>query len=137
MTEPQLLACLIVDLCGFSKLQEEDEVAAIETVYRLRRIGQREVEDRGGRLVNAFADNLFCVLPSVDLAQDAARAIDAKIPISAGIGWGWLRLDGLDIWGVQMSRASKLGEDKAKRDEILLTDVAQASTRGQGFSSTS
>lgn len=122
-----LAAPLVIDMCGFTRLMAEEGVAAaMAAVARLREVGRAAIEAEGGTLVNAFADNLFAVMPSVGAAHRAAVAIGAAIAISAGIGWGELVIDGLDIWGDEMNAASKLGEDVARCGEILLTEAALA-----------
>lgn len=120
-------APLVIDMCGFTRLMAgEGVVAAMAAVARLREVGWAAIEAEGGQLVNAFADNLFGVMPSVGAARRAAQAILSQIPASAGIGWGQLVIDGLDIWGDEMNAASRLGEDVAKCGEVLLTEAANA-----------
>lgn len=125
-----LAAPLVIDMCGFTQRMAEDETPdkarAREAVYAMRDLGRAAIEAEGGTLVNAFADNLFAVMPSVRAAVRASEAIGALIPVSAGIGWGPLVIDGLDIWGDEMNAASDLGEEVAGRGEILLTEPAQA-----------
>ena len=49
-----------------------------------------------------------------------------RIRIAVGIGWGYmLDLDGTDIYGDEVNRASKLGEDLANPGEILVTHAAR------------
>lgn len=119
-------AILVVDMCGFSELMDQQgEGAATAAVERLRELGAAVVEAGGGRVVNAFADNLFCVLPTVQAAVRAVEAIGAVIPISAGIGFGHALIQGPDIWSVEMNRASRLGEDIAGAGQMLLTEAAK------------
>lgn len=119
-------AVLIVDLCGFSKhMKRRGRPAAKARVYRMRALGRAIIEAQGGTLVNAFADNLFAVLPDVHAAVKAATEIQAIAEVSAGIGVGDIEIDGPDIWANEMNAASKLGEDLAGRGQILLTPAAQ------------
>lgn len=125
-----IAAPLVIDMCGFTRLMAEDKThdkaKAREAVYVMRDLGRAAIEAEGGTLVNAFADNLFAVMPSVRAAYRASEAIGALVSVSAGIGWGELIIDGLDIWGDEMNAASRLGEDVAKCGQILLTDAASA-----------
>jgi class 3 adenylate cyclase len=78
------------------------------------------------------------VFDTADHAVAAARLIqrdvrvanealpeDEEVGVSIGIGYGELLLVGPDdAWGEEMNLASKLGEDLADCDQILLTEAA-------------
>jgi class 3 adenylate cyclase len=101
------------------------------------------VRDNGGRTIKTVADDLFAVFPTpgdaVEAALDIHRAFaavneavpcDQDIHGSIGIGFGpTLLLDEADLFGHEVNLASKLGEDLACGDEILLTPAAAQALR--------
>jgi class 3 adenylate cyclase len=129
-------AVLVLDMTGFSRLtQAFGIVEFLLKIRRLRRIADRMVADRGGDVIKAEADNLFCLFPSAAEALAAARGILSELPegvyASIGIGYGPMLLIGDDdMMGNEVNLASKLGEDVADNGEILLTDAARAALSG-------
>jgi adenylate cyclase len=120
-------AVLVVDMTGFAReTQLRGIVAYLALIRGMRRAAAPAVEGRGGRVVKAEADNLFCVLDRTADAVDAAREIVAAHDTSIGIGYGYVLDVGDDVWGNEVNLASKLGEDIAERGEILLTEAACA-----------
>ena len=119
-------AVLVLDMSGFAReTQLRGIVAYLATLRELRRVATPAVDGRGGAVVKAEADNLYCVFERVPDAIDAGREIMASHG-AAGIGIGYGRvLDvGDDVWGNEVNLASKLGEDLAVAGEILLTEAA-------------
>jgi class 3 adenylate cyclase len=108
--------------------------------YRMRSLSAPLVSAHRGRIVKAEADNLYCLFPDVAEAIAASAAIgrrmeaanealadDRKLYASIGIGYGRiLNIGDRDFYGDEVNFASKLGEDIAKRGEILLTQGAFA-----------
>ncbi len=96
------------------------------------------VNDHGGRVVKQEADNLFAVFQTVTDAIDGAvdilkafAAVNTGLPdeqdLYAGIGIGYgktLLVGEDDLYGSEMNLACKLGEDLARRGEVLLTTSA-------------
>ncbi|MCL6522184.1 MAG: FtsW/RodA/SpoVE family cell cycle protein [Firmicutes bacterium] len=133
-----------IDL-GFFNLQGS-EVAKLAMVMVLEDRLQPLIERWDGRLVRAEADNLYAVFPDVTAAVRCAEAMvqttneaNALLPpaddlfISVGIGYGDLLVVGDDLFGDEMNLASKLGEDLAQRDEILLTPAARAAVTASSW----
>ncbi len=92
-----------------------------------------------GRLVKVEADSLLLVFPDATRACRAVIAMAAalerlnrakpeseRVEFSFGIGFGALLDLGRDVLGLEVNLASKLGEDRARRGEILLTEAAAA-----------
>ena len=92
-----------------------------------------------GRLVKVEADSLLLVFPDVTRACRAVIAMAAalerlnrgkpeseRVEFSFGIGFGEMLDLGRDVLGLEVNLASKLGEDRARRGEILLTEAAVA-----------
>jgi adenylate cyclase len=120
-------AILVIDMAGFSRLTcERGIVAALLAIRQLQVIGLDEIESHGGELVKTDADNLYAVFPDAAAAYLCAQVIAARIPAAAGIGYGRILLLEGDLFGEEVNRASKLGEDTAGAGEILLTEAAAA-----------
>lgn len=132
-------AVMVLDMSGFSRTTQRHGVAAfLLMVHQMKRLALPEIEDHGGLLIKAEADNLYCLFDDTDNAVRAARSImrqlnaanmvlpeERKLYASIGIGYGEvLNIDDEDIFGDEMNLTCKLGEDVAQRSEILLTEGA-------------
>jgi class 3 adenylate cyclase len=141
-------AVLVLDMSGFSRTtQLRGIVAFLLMIHRMRQIVTPVIEDHGGLVIKAEADNLLCLLESVEDAVQAARTLIARLDgdnklcaegrqiyVSVGIGWGRiLNVDEEDLFGDEVNLASKLGEDLAQRSEVLLTPAAQAQAAAAGI----
>ena len=141
-------AVLVLDMSGFSRTtQLRGIVAFLLMIQRMRRIVTPVIEAHDGLVIKAEADNLLCLLNSVEAAVSAARALihhlnsdnvtcgdDRRIYVSIGIGWGRiLNIDEDDLFGDEVNLASKLGEDLAKDSEVLLTPAAQVEAERAGI----
>lgn len=121
-------AILVCDLAGFSALCEAEGIdAGMRRVSRFRATAAVLIEGHRGTLVKAWGDNIAAVFSTVEAAKACAQALTAVFPCGSGVGYGELILDSPsgDVWGVEMNRACKLGEDVAKAGEVLLTDAAR------------
>jgi class 3 adenylate cyclase len=92
-----------------------------------------------GRLVKVEADSLLLTFPDAATACRAALAMSPaiarlnrgtpaseRVAFSFGIGFGEVLDLGHDLLGLEVNLASKLGEDRARPGEILLTSGAVA-----------
>ena len=92
-----------------------------------------------GRLVKVEADSLLLAFPDAERACRAALAMwpaiarlnrgqpaSERVAFSFGIGFGEVLDLGDDLLGLEVNLASKLGEDRARPGEILLTPGAVA-----------
>jgi adenylate cyclase len=135
----QTSAIFVLDMCGFSRLTVEYGIIHyLALIRRMQRVALPLVDRAGGRLLKTEADNVFAVFSDVPEAVGVAREIvsqlrranvvmpkDWDVHVSIGIGYGPLLLVGEhDAFGSEMNLASKLGEDTAKAEEILLTEAA-------------
>ena len=97
------------------------------------------VARHGGRLVKVEADSLLLAFPDAEAACRAALAMmpaiarqnrgrppSERLAFSFGIGFGEVLDLGHDLLGLEVNLASKLGEDRARPGEILLTPGAVA-----------
>lgn len=133
-------AVLFTDLSGFSR-----QVAAFGIVHFLQIIFEQKrlllpIADRhDGILVKVEADSLLLIFKRATSAIQCAvemqhacqaynqtRAPEERVLLCAGIGFGRiLRIGDRDVYGQEVNAASKLGEDTAKADEILVTSAAR------------
>jgi adenylate cyclase len=134
-------AILVLDMCGFSRLTARHGVIFyLAMIRQMHACAIPAVRDNGGRTIKTVADDLFAVFPTPQDAVEAAldihrafAAVNEAVPcdqdIHGSIGIGYrptLLLDDADLFGHQVNLASKLGEDLACGDEILLTPAAAA-----------
>jgi len=97
------------------------------------------VARHGGRLVKVEADSLLLVFEDAGRACRAVIAMGAalerlnrgkpeseQIDFSFGVGFGEVLDLGHDVLGLEVNLASKLGEDRARPGEVLLTEAAVA-----------
>jgi class 3 adenylate cyclase len=132
-------AILVLDMAGFSRLTIRHGITHfLAMIHRLSAIATPLVKQRRGTVIKQEADNLFAIFPTVDAAVSAAvdvlkslAAVNSGLPdamdlyASVGIGYGEvLVVAGADLYGNEMNLASKLGEDLARSNEILLTESA-------------
>ncbi len=133
-------AVLITDLAGFSRHTAAFGIIHfLQIIYEHRRLLLPVIEKSGGLVVKTEADNLMalfrqpqsalrCAVEMQHTCQSVSerRKPEEKILLCAGIGWGrLLRVGDADIWGAEVNAASKLGEDTACANEILVTRSAR------------
>jgi adenylate cyclase len=129
-------AILILDMSGFSRLVEEFFIIhTLAQIQQMRSVVIPVVEAHQGEVLKLEADNVYAIFPRVADALAAATQMLQQLAqvnthASIGIGYGELimiandRGGSKDAFGNQMNLASKLGEDLAEANEILLTDAA-------------
>jgi class 3 adenylate cyclase len=128
----------ILDMSGFSRLVEEFFIIhTLAQIQQMRGVVVPIVETHQGEILKLEADNVYAIFPQVHDAVAAATQMiqqlaQVGIHASIGIGYGELIMiaddkggkGSKDAFGNQMNLASKLGEDLAKADEVLLTEAA-------------
>lgn len=134
-------AVFVLDMSGFSRTtQAHGVVSFLLMIHQMRLLASPVVQARGGRLVKAEADNLYCLFETVEAAVEAAREIIRRLETvnvllpagrrlyaSIGIGYGEVLAPGEeDLFGDEVNLASKLGEDVAGEGAVLLTEAARA-----------
>jgi class 3 adenylate cyclase len=120
-------AVLVIDMSGFSVTAEREGIgSALLQIRRLQLAAGPIITAHGGELVKFAADNVFAMFPTVPAAHAAALEIVAAAPSSGGISVGRILAMLGDFFGVDVNRASKLGEDEARRDQVLMTPAAAA-----------
>jgi adenylate cyclase len=128
-------AVLILDMSGFTReTQAAGIIATLATIHQMQRIIVPIVLANAGSPVKLEADNLYAVFPTVEAAVAASQQMIqqlrmVEIRVGVGIGYGnvlMIRQDHQyrDLYGDEVNLASKLGEDLAEADTVLLTESA-------------
>ena len=135
-------AVLILDMSGFSLTTERHGIVFyLSLIRRMNRITHPIVEKHGGTVIKFEADNVFAVFDEAAQAVDAAVAInlafDARdiftederdIFVKIGIDYGEVLvihapdpMRSADLFGEAVNFVCELGEDLARRREILVS----------------
>lgn len=132
---------MILDMSGFSRLTHRHGIVHfLLMIHQMRLVACPCVQEEGGLLLKAEADNLYCLFDTVNDAVRASQKItrhlrtanrllpeEHRLYVSIGIGYGRvLNIEDRDLFGDEMNLACKLGEDVAKMGEILLSAAAYA-----------
>jgi adenylate cyclase len=132
-------AIMVMDMSGFSRLTVKHGIIHfLAMIHRMNQIAMPTVEEYDGAVIKFEADNAFAIFRDVEQSVDACvdiikrlEAANTMLPDELdmhgkfGIGYGEvLIVQDEDLFGAEVNLASKLGEDLASRNEILLTDSA-------------
>ncbi len=137
-------AVLVLDMSGFSRTTRRHGIVSfLLMIHQMKLIALPAIDEHGGLLVKAEADNLFCLFDTaadaVSAAGEIVRRLDTvnlllpeerRLYASVGIGYGRiLNVCDEDLFGDEVNLASKLGEDVAERGAVLLTPAARSELR--------
>jgi len=132
-------AVMFTDLAGFSrKAARFGIIHFLQIISEQKRLLLPIVETHDGILIKTEADSYLIVFkhPAAALASaiamqracrnyNARRTVEEHVALCIGIGYGRvLKIGDEDVFGHEVNLASKLGEDTASADEILLTHAA-------------
>lgn len=132
-------AVMVMDMSGFSRLTlQHGIIHFLAMIHRMNQITMPTVDEHDGAIIKFEADNAFAIFPDAEPAVDACvdiikrlEAANTMLPEELdmhgkfGIGYGEvLIIQDEDLYGSEVNLASKLGEDLAARNEILLTEAA-------------
>ncbi len=127
---------VFTDLAGFSRRTEKFGIIHfLQLIHEQHRLLLPVVADRGGFLVKSEADSYILLFRSPRTALSCAvemqhvcqklnqrRVEEEQILLCVGMGHGRiLRVGDHEVWGKEVNAASRLGEDTARADEILVT----------------
>jgi adenylate cyclase len=130
-------AVMFTDLSGFSRqVATFGIIHFLQTIYESLRILTPCVEKSDGILLKIEADSMIVIFRRPDRALDCAVAMqrvlknhnaairpEEQVLLCVGLGYGdMLRIGDDDVFGPEVNAASKLGEDTARANEILVTD---------------
>ena len=131
---------MFTDLVGFSRHVERFGILHfLQIIHEHRKLLLPIVEEHDGLLVKQEGDSFLILFRrperAVACAQKMQRACglynerrkpEEQIVLCVGIGFGRvLRIGDTDVWGKEVNAASKLGEDTAKGNEILVTEAVR------------
>lgn len=137
---------IFTDLSGFSRNTAEFGIIHfLQIIFESERILLPIIYEHNGLLIKAEGDSLMLIFRTVIdavecsvqmqktlLTYNADKPEHEKVLLCVGIGYGKiLRIGDADIFGEEVNAASKLGEDTAKKGEILMTKNAVTELGGQ------
>ncbi len=131
-------AIYIQDMSGFSRLViKHGIIHYLSMIQQMQDVVLPLIIENHGKIIKTEADNVYATFDNpnfaVKTAKEAIKSFNAMniilpnerdIYLSIGIGYGeFLDLEH-DYFGNEVNLASKLGEDIAEKNEILLTERA-------------
>jgi adenylate cyclase len=135
-------AVLSIDMTGFtSSAMRRGELQSLLRILDAQRVAIPVIQDFGAELIRCFADDIVALFHEPNAAIDAAFEANRRVQLfnesalasdnptqcCAGIGFGRVFAIGPNLaQGDEMNRASKLGEDIARANEVLVTERAYA-----------
>ena len=134
-------AIMFTDLSGFSRHAAKFGITHfLQIIHEKKKMLLPIVAAHDGILLKVEADSFLLIFRRPDRALQCAiemqrrcqltnerRLPEEQIILCRGIGYGdVLRVGDHDVWGREVNAASKLGEDTAGPNEILVTGAAQA-----------
>lgn len=132
-------AVMFTDLSGFSRQVETFGILHfLQIIHEHKKVLEPVIHSHDGILIKTEADSLLIIFRRPQSAMRCAVAMQAvlagvnrgrsqetQVLLCVGIGYGpILRIGDHDVYGQQVNAASKLGEDTAKAQEILVTRAA-------------
>ncbi len=138
-------AVMFTDLVGFSRqVARFGIIHFLQVILEQKRLLLPIVEAHDGVLIKVEADSLLILFKKPTQALACAIAMQAKctsvnvrrspeehVILCCGIGHGrLLKIGDDDVFGHEVNVASKLGEDTAEGEEILLTKAAHTALGG-------
>lgn len=126
------------DMSSFTeRTAAEGVVHAVSLLFEYRRLSEPLVRAQGGIVLKHIGDSSLLLFehPSDALASltrirgvlaehDRDRPPSQRISVGIGAGYGpILRLGDEDVFGDEVNRAAKLGEDMARPGEVLVTQA--------------
>ncbi|MBU1219240.1 adenylate/guanylate cyclase domain-containing protein [Myxococcota bacterium] len=133
---------MFTDLSGFSRrVAKFGIIHFLQTIHESERILIPVIENHDGILLKVEGDSMLVIFRNVIKGLSCAIAMqetlaelnknkiqEEKVLLCIGLGYGEvLRIGDTDVFGAEVNAASKLGEDIAKAQEILITDAVKNS----------
>ena len=133
-------AILSLDMTGFTyATMREGELQSLLRIVDAQKVCAPVLQEFGAELVRFFADDIVALFEDPEVALDASFEIHRRIRLfnqselasdcatecCIGVGYGEVLAIGPNLsQGSEMVQASKLGEDIARANEVLLTQRA-------------
>ncbi len=133
-------AVMFTDLSGFSRqVARFGIIHFLQVIHEQKRLLLPIVSAHDGILIKIEADSFLILFRRASVAVQCAvemqracqklnqrRVPEEQVLLCVGVGYGRiLRIGDVDVFGAEVNAASKLGEDTAKANEILLTAAAR------------
>jgi class 3 adenylate cyclase len=130
-------AVMFTDLSGFSRgVAQFGIIHFLQIIYQHNTLVAPIIDDHQGFLLKVEGDSLMALFRRPQAALDCAIAMqqacqriskrktsEEEILLCIGLGYGdVLRIGEHEVFGAQVNAASKLGEDTAGPNEILVTE---------------
>lgn len=140
-------AVMFTDLSGFSRgVANFGIVHFLQVIYQHNTLVAPIIDDHQGFLLKVEGDSLMAIFRRPQAALDCAVAMqhacqriskrkssEEEILLCVGLGYGdVLRIGEHEVFGAQVNAASKLGEDTAGPNEILVTKELADECGGSG-----
>ncbi len=137
-------AVMFTDLSGFSRSTAKFGITHfLQLIHEKKKLLLPVIAAHDGVLLKAEADSFLLIFRRPERALACAiemqrvcqlinerRVPEEQIILCLGIGYGdILRIGDHDVWGREVNAASKLGEDTAGPNEILVTAAAYTALR--------
>ena len=134
-------AIMATDLAGFSRgVADFGIIHFLQTIFEAERILVPVIESHDGILLKVEGDSFLVIFRNPAKAIRAAIAMqrtaqhynldqppEEHVLLSVGLGFGTvLRIGDTDVFGLEVNSACILGEDTARKDEILVTQAVCA-----------
>jgi adenylate cyclase len=133
-------AIMFTDLSGFTKISSKRGILGfLHIIYKSLTIFKDPIEKYNGICIKMDGDSLIILFKHLSKSIECAKKMiimterynkdkkdDDLIRLSIGIGYGKiLKIGDYDIFGEEANNASKLRENFAKENEIVLTDAVK------------
>ncbi len=140
---------MFTDLSGFSRnVAKFGIIHFLQTIYESQRLLIPILENHDGILLKIEGDSYLVIFrniskalrASIDMQKTLAEYNKTKpdeedVLLCVGLGYGkMLRIGDADVFGSEVNAASKLGEDIAKRGEILVTESVKKNCIDKDYS---
>jgi len=133
------------DLSGFSRgVEKFGIIHFLQTIYESERLLIPVIDRHDGILLKVEGDSFMVIFRNVTKAISASIEMqktlkvynegkndEEQVLLCLGLGFGkTLKIGDSDVFGAEVNAASKLGEDKAKAWEILVTNSVKEQAQG-------
>lgn len=137
-------AVMFTDLSGFSRrVAEFGIIHFLQTIQESERLLVPVIEEHDGILLKVEGDSFLVIFRNPTKALQCSvmmqralaeynrdKADEEKVLLCVGLGYGRvLRIGDTDVFGAEVNAASKLGEDRAKAWEIMVTGAMRDNCR--------
>ena len=131
---------MFTDLAGFSRdVARFGIIHFLQTIFESERLLIPIIEDHDGIMLKVDGDSFLVIFRNVQKAirasvamqralvgYNATKPAEEQVLLCVGLGFGSiLRIGDTDVFGAEVNAASKLGEDRAKSHEILITGAVR------------